>query len=156
MLKNQFKDRYTRAFLLLVIGLVLVVYFLRQDNGILAGISLLLGISYFPFLFNTGGNVHFQNQKKILLSTLRVKKEKVHRFEQAKPRHFYKNRIDDLDGIRNTKGLPYKLVNGCDILATYRNGKYFFTPLGIGSYILQIIGGGGLNPASIRHRHTWR
>ncbi len=156
MLKNQFKDRYTIAFFLLIIGLGLVVYFLRIDNGILAVISLFLGISYFPFLFNTGGNVHFQNSNHIALHQLKIKKERVHRFEQARPKHLYKNKILDLDGIRNKNGLPYKLVNGSDILATYRNGKYFFTPLGIGSYFLQIIGGGGLNPTSIRHRRSWR
>ena len=136
------KDRYSQAFLFLTIGIGASTYFLRNEKGYLAAASLLIGIAPLAYLFTRPAKLHLsEDQKKQLKAEYKGE-------DDCKFSPEYKQEID---GIKIT-GKRYKFVNGTDVCVNEQNDVI---TCGIGSSIMQVIGGGGVEPQSIQADQCW-
>ena len=117
----------------------------KNGKGNLAAagfIPFILSSVYLAYLFTQSSKIHLSKEQKKRLN-LEYKGERDCKF----------SRIEkiDIDGLR-IKGKRYKLVNGTDI---FLNEKDEVLPCGFGSSIMQSIGGGGLEPKSIKTDNCW-
>lgn len=148
-MKNIIRDRYSIAFIIAIISLVLGGYFFRQGKTSLAGACVGFSLLYLSYLFFQPAKMHLDKEiDAIADDALLIKKEDGCGFEAAPINKI----IKDLDGAKRANGLPYKFVNGADIKA---GGDPYFKPMSFGSNIMQWLGKGGENPASIQNDPCW-
>jgi hypothetical protein len=136
------KDRYSQAFLFLAASSGLSVYCLRSNKEYLAAAFLLIGVIPLAYLVTRPARLHLSEEDKNKLQP---------EYKGENDCGFSPSEVSELDGIKvNSK--RYKFVNGTDICL---NDKGQVVPCGIGSKIMQSIGGGGLEPKSIKSDNCW-
>lgn len=136
------KDRYSQAFLFLAVGFGVSALFLRADKGYAAATSGLLGVFPLLYLMTRPTKLHLLEEEIKRLSP---------EFKGENDCKFSKTVTVKIDGIK-VKGKRYKFVNGTDVCL---NDKDEVVPCGFGSSIMQVVGGGGLEPKSIQSDECW-
>lgn len=137
------KDRYSKAFIFLTLGVGVSTYFLRNDKGYYSAIALLVGISPLLYLVTRPAKIHLTDEQKRSLS-LEYKGEDVCGFQ--------KQYQSDIDGVK-INNQRFKAVNGTDIYIDENNNV---NACGFGTSIMQIVGGGGVEPKSIQQETCWQ
>lgn len=120
------KDRYTLAFLWLIILAIASILFFRYKKGYAAAACGTAGIAPLLFLITRSARVHLiENQSGIA-------------YKGENDCGFTDTPAGELDGIR-LRGQRYKLVNGADV---YINAAAEIKPCGPGTALMQRLGGG--------------
>ena len=136
------KDRYSKSFVFFILCFFIFVFLLRNDKEKYAIVPILIGLLPFAVLFNKSSNIHLsENQKNF--GKIQYKGEN--------DCGFAKKNKKNIDGIRYN-GKRYKFVNGTDF---YINKNDEVKPCGLGSALMQIIGGGGCEVKSIQNNDCW-
>ncbi len=136
------KDRYSQAFLFLAASSALSIYLLRNNKESLAILPLFIGLIPFAYIFTQSAKLHLSDEQKNKLKA---------EYKGEDDCGFVNEYRTEVDGLR-IKGKRYKFVNGTDICVNEQNEVI---PCGIGSSIMQVIGGGGKEPSSIQKEACW-
>lgn len=152
------KDRYSHAFIILIIGFTLALFFLKKDKGIPAAITFVASTFYTAYLFTQPGRLHLTNQQKESY-TLQTAPGKQYLYKTAGIKLKAENDCgfsllvqNHIDGIQ-TNNTRYKVVNGTDI---YLTPTLQPKPAGFGSAIMQKLAGGGTEPPEIQTDPCWK
>ncbi len=138
------KDRYSHAFIFLILGLIGAAYLFRNEKTNASILSILIGLIPMFYLMKKGSaRIHLTDAQKANLD-IEYKDEDDCGFT----RHEKKN----IDGIR-VNGVRYKFVDGTD---GYIDRNNVARPCGFGSALMQKIGAGGKEPKSIQHNDCWK
>lgn len=137
------KDRYSHAFIIAIIGMVLFIVLFRMNKkpyGTIVGASSLI-----PFFLLTlkGARIHLTDAQREELD-IEFKDEDDCGFTPVERKY--------IDGIR-VDGVRYKFVDGTD---AYIDSNNVARPCGFGSAIMQRLGGGGVEPPFIQENDCWK
>ncbi|MFM7015023.1 MAG: hypothetical protein ACKOX3_01735 [Bacteroidota bacterium] len=138
------KDRYSKAFITMASSAIVSAYLFRNSKGNYAGISFIpfvLAGAYLTYLFRQSAKLHLTNEQKNNL---------IIEYKGETDCGFRPIAVDKIDGIR-INGKRYKFVNGSDMFLD----EYEPMACGFGSFIMQTLGGGGLEPKSIQNDKCW-
>lgn len=137
------KDRYSKTFLFMGASAAMAIFFIRNDKYTLATASIVASILPLIYLINTPARLHLTKDQAKQLNA---------EYKGEEDCHFTHHYKQEVDGIR-LNGQRYKFINGTDICL---NSKKQLAPCGLGSYIMQHLGGGGVEPASIQDKECWK
>ena len=126
------KDRYLKTFLVMTCSVFLTAYLYRNGNESLASaafIPFIFSSSYLSYLFTQPAKLHLSAEQKMNLDSKYTIEEdcKISRREKTTIVRIKVN------------GKRYKFCNGTD---AWLNEKGEIVPCGLGSSIMQIVGGG--------------
>lgn len=139
------KDRYSKAFITMAGSAIVSAYLFRNSKENYAGISFIpfvLAGAYLIYLFRQSAKLHLTNEQKNNL---------IIEYKGKTDCGFKTIAVDKIDGIK-INGKRYKFVNGSD---EYLNKNNELMACGFGSFIMQMLGGGGLEPKSIQNDKSW-
>ncbi len=139
------KDRYSKTFLVMSGSALLSAFFYKNGKGNLAAAS------FIPFIFSSGYLAYLFTQPAKLHLSKEQKKRLNPEYKGENDCKFSRLEKIEIDGIK-VKGKRYKFVNGTDICL---NEKDEVIPCGLGSSIMQSLGGGGLEVKSIQTDNCW-
>jgi hypothetical protein len=139
------KDRYSKTFLVMSWSALLSAFFYKNGKGNLAAAS------FIPFIFSSGYLAYLFTQPAKLHLSKEQKKRLNPEYKGENDCKFSRLEKIEVDGIK-VKDKRYKFVNGTDICL---NEKDEVIPCGLGSSIMQSLGGGGLEVKSIQTDNCW-
>jgi hypothetical protein len=139
------KDRYSKTFLVMSGSALLSAYLYRNGKGNLAAAA------FIPFIFSSGYLAYLFTQPAKLHLNKEQKKRLDPEYKGENDCKFSRSEKTEIDGIK-VKGKRYKFVNGTDICLNVNDE---ILPCGFGSSIMQLVGGGGLEPKSIQSDNCW-
>ncbi len=120
-------------------SVLLAAYLYRNWKGNLAAaafVPFIFSSGYLAYLFTQPAKLHLSEAQKMRLNP-EYKGENDCKFRQQEK--------TEVDGTK-VMGKRYKFVNGTDV---FLNEKTEVVPCGFGSSIMQLVGGGELEPKSI-------
>ena len=139
------KDRYSKIFLVMSGSALLSAFFYKNGKGNIAAAA------FIPFIFSSGYLAYLFTQPAKLHLSKEQKKRLNPEYKGENDCKFSRLEKIEIDGIK-VNGKRYKFVNGTDICL---NEKDEVVPCGLGSSIMQSLGGGGLEPKSIQTDNCW-
>ncbi len=137
------KDRYSHAFIFLILGLIGAWYFIRDGKGSVAGMLLITAVLPLGYIMSRSARIHLTDAQKANLDI---------EYKDEDDCGFTREVRKNIDGIR-VNGVRYKFVDGTD---GYIDRNNVARPCGFGSALMQKIGAGGKEPKSIQHNDCWK